>query len=408
MWKIKTNALLLLFAAVAIWSSCEDYATNVDPLIDKVADELLTSESQVPFVINGVKTRFAATQDQLMVMACMLSDEFFFDGNLPGASWPQYNEIDLGEITLDNASVSNMSLFLGELRFYADDLVRRVGEISFTNADLKESALFQGNLYGGIARYLYATYLGINPNEGGGVIDNGPFIPSAEMYSLAIEKFKEAIKHTRDGYELRIANSLLARTYLFKGDYANALTAALNGMAAGDAPFQGLHSLEANNYFWQQAGAGRTQGGADYRFNDYIIADPKEAHRVLIEEIKGNDGTTTYYRQAKYPVEESPVTFISWQENELMLAELELRSGNSGSALNRVNNVRASHGIDPLAAIDMRSLIVERDKELCFTGVRLPDQRRFDGEYQTWHLTPDKWYYLPITDNERNINPNIP
>lgn len=407
MMKIKAITLLLLLSLVVVWSSCEDYATSVDPLIDRVEDELLTSESQVPFVVNGVKTRFAATQDQLMVMACLLADEFFFDGNLPGASWPQYSEIDLGEITLDNASISNNSLLLGELRFFADDLVRRVGEIDFTNNDLKESALFEGNLYGGIARYLYATYIGLNPNEGGGVIDNGPFIPSNEMYALAIEKFKAALTHTSDGYQQRIANSLLARSYLFKGDYANALTYAQGGMAAGDAPFQGLHNLEANNYFWQQAGAGRTQGGADARFHDYIVADPKEANRVLIEEIKGNDGTTTYYRQAKYPVEASPVTFISWQENELMLAELELRSGNA-NALNRVNNVRASHGIDPLAAVDMRALIVERDKELCFTGVRLADQRRFDSEYQTWHLTPDKWKYLPITNNERNINPNIP
>ena len=408
MMKIKAITLLLLLSLAMVWSSCEDYATNVDPLIDRVADELLTSESQVPFVINGVKTRFAATQDQLMVMGCLLSDEFFFDGNLPGASWPQYSEIDLGEITLDNASVGNMSLLLGELRFYSDDLVRRVGEISFSNTDLKESALFEGNLYGGIARYLYATYLGLNPNEGGGVIDNGPFIQSNEMYALAIEKFKAALAHTSDGYQQRIANSLLARSYLFNGDFVNALTYAQSGMAAGDEPFQGLHNLEANNYFWQQAGAGRTQGGADSRFHEYIVTDPKEANRVLIEEIVGNDGTTTYYRQAKYPVEESPVTFISWQENELMLAELELRTANSASALNRVNNIRAAHSIDPLAAVDMRALIVERDKELCFTGVRLADQRRFNSEYQTWHLASDKWQYLPITNNERNINPNIP
>jgi hypothetical protein len=86
---------------------------------------------------------------------------------------------------------------------------------------------------------------------------------------------------------------------------------------------------------------------------------------------------------------------------------LELRAGNA-NALNRVNNVRASHGIDPLTAVDMQALIVERDKELCFTGVRLADQRRFHSEYQTWHLASDRWQYLPITNNERNINPNIP
>lgn len=407
MMKIKAITLLLLLSLLVIWSSCEDYATNVQPLIDKVEDEMLTGESQVPFVINGVKTRFATIHDQLMMMGCLLSDELFFNTNLPGASWPQFSEIDLGQIMIDNNSVTNMSLVLGELRFFADDLVRRVGEITFTDNALKERALYEGNFFSGIARYFYATYIGLSEEQGGGTIDNGPFIPSDQMYDLAIEKFKEALRHTNDAYQVRLTNSLLARSYLFKGDFANALTHAQAGLVSGDEPFQGLHSVEAANYFWIHAGVGRTQGGADFRFQGYIESDPKEANRVIIEALTGNDGTTTYYRQAKYPDQDSPVTFMSWQENELMLAELDLRAGNSGGALNRINSVRASHGIDPLTAADMTVLIQERDKELCFTGVRLPDQRRFNADYNTWHLASGLWQYLPIPDRERSINPNL-
>ena len=399
--------LILLFTLILIWSSCSDYATGVDPLIDKVEDELLTSEAQTEFVINGVKTRFASVQDELMLSAGLLSDELFFDPNLPGASWPQFNEFDRGDIRTDNASATNYFLDIGELRFFADDLVRRVNEINYTDEELKNRALYEGNLYGGIARYMYATYWGLSQEQGGGVIDEGPFIPSDQMYAQAIEKFQSALENTSDAYQQKLLNSLIARTYLFLDDFSNALTFAQNGLVEGDEPFQGLHNVEASNYWWIHAGRGRTQGGADYRFNNYITEDPNEANRVIIEEVMGLDGSTLYYRQAKYIEEGAPLTFISWQENELMLAELNLRNADATNALARVNAVRASHGIDALTTVDMRTLITERDKELCFTGARLPDQRRFANEYNTWHLDVGSWKYLPIPDRERNVNPNI-
>ena len=137
--------------------------------------------------------------------------------------------------------------------------------------------------------------------------------------------------------------------------------------------------------------------------NDYVQLDPAEAARIPLEEVVGVDGTTIYYRQGFYTDRSSPLPFAKWQENELMLAELDLRDGNSAGALTRINAVRASHGIAPLTAVTMLELMDERDKELFTMGLRLPDQRRMD----IWHLGPDTWQYLPITQNERNINTNL-
>lgn len=86
-----------------------------------------------------------------------------------------------------------------------------------------------------------------------------------------------------------------------------------------------------------------------------------------------------------------------------MLAECYL-NGVAGDADAAINAVRASWGIDPLAApADLATLKVERDKELCWTGIRMVDQRRWGD----WHLAADTWHYFPITERERNINPNI-
>jgi hypothetical protein len=101
--------------------------------------------------------------------------------------------------------------------------------------------------------------------------------------------------------------------------------------------------------------------------------------------------------------------FLTWQENELMLAECELRlADNAASALARINTVRTSYtGLRALPAGTTATLdliYTERDKELFLTGMRIIDQRRFNR----WHLRSDTWRYMPIVQPEINNNPNLP
>jgi hypothetical protein len=267
---------------------------------------------------------------------------------------------------------------------------------------------------------LYATYIGLNPTEGGGVINNGPFIPSADMYNLALEKFNEALNYTEFDYSeepvilsathaQQIIHSLMARLYLYAGDDANALVHAQQGLPARSSPFRILFftgngfTTGPDNFYYQQAGAGRPQYVVDYRFYDYVTADSTEANRIQLEPVLGNDETTIYYIQVKYPQETSTMDCITWQENHLMLAELALKGVGTADALALVNEVRASHGVTDLGSIDLTGLAVEREKELFCTGSRLPDQRRFD----LWHLGAGTWQYLAITMSERNENPNF-
>ena len=422
--KINKSIILILLSLMA-FISCENYVTNVDPLIDAVEDEKLDTEGQVSFIIKGVKAQFALTIDFMFVASDGLSDAFIFDQRVPNATYPQFAEIDQGDLgyPYDNNTVDNTYDPLGELRLYSDDLIRRVNSITLTDTSLKNEALFNGNLYGGIARYFYATYFGLNPTEGGGIIDNGPFIPSNEMYDLAITKFTEALKYTEFDYAgkpvitskdhaEKIVHSLIARAYLYKGDFANAATHAAMGMQNGDEPFQSLHFVggdQEDNYWWQQAGDLRSQFVVDFRFLDYVEADADEYNRIIItpvittggDTVKNDDGRAFHY-QILYD-QTSPIDFFSWQENNLILAELAIRGHGGGDALSLTNDVRSSHGITDLVSIDMNALIIERDKELWTRGARLVDQRR----YNMWHLADGTWQYLCITANERNNNPNI-
>jgi hypothetical protein len=412
-------SLLLLF-----WMSCNDYVQDIDPLIDAVEEERVNDARQIPFMIKGVKEQYARCEDQVLVLADGLSDQLIFDQRVPNATFTSFKDIDIGVIRTDNNSVDGAYNPLGEARFFADDLVRRVNEIGLGDGDLKNEALFNANFYGGLTRYLYATYFGLTETQGGGIIDNGPFIPSDQMYDLALAKLNEALNYVDFDYSsdpvlldsdhaTKVVNSFKARIYLFKGEDANAATAAAAGLQQGDAPFLTLRFLGdgttggPDNFYWQQAGAPRSQYVTDFRFNGYVTTDPDEANRIQLGARDATDGSVTFYYQMKYALEDDPIPSMTWQENNLMLAELVLKGATGGDALQLVNDVRTSHGISALGSIDMNGLIVERDKELFCTGIRLPDQRRFDAQYGTWHLDPGLWQYLPITDNERNENPNI-
>lgn len=406
---MKRYITLLLLALVSLATySCQDLVNNVDPPIDQVNSDKLTTENQIPFLITGVQTRFSTTYDRLALQSGGLSDEEIFDQNVPNATFPTFRQIDNGAIELDNNSVDGVFNDLGELRFFSDDLVRRVGEIEFEDADLKNKALYIGNFYGGMARYFYAVYFGLEPTKGGGVIDSGPFIPSSDMFNLALDKLNESLNYVPSAYEAKVVNSLIARIQLIQGNYTEADNALANALASGDDPFMELHSVESSNEFWANGGKGRTQFVADFYYHDTVVADSQEANRIVLASKLGNDEQTTYYFQNLYPNNDSPLPFTTWQEVNLMKAEVALMGTPSDPATARqlIDEVRASHNIDPVpltTTVDMDFLIEERRKELFTMGLRLIDERRFD----IFHLPAGSWQYLPITQSERNQNSNI-
>jgi starch-binding outer membrane protein, SusD/RagB family len=416
---MKMNKLLtivflagLLFGAMA----CEDFVQNVDDPINVIESEAVADEAQIPFFMDGVVGRFHIAHDNLTVIAGGLSDALEFDSeNVRDATFPTFRDIDIGEITFDNNSVDGPFNELGRARFLADDLLRVVDEISFDDGDLETEARYVANLYGGLARFSYATYFGLTEERGGATIDESPFIDSDEMYNLAREKFQTALDNAPTGYDSRVVNSLIGKSYLYEGNYSAAVPFLEAGMEPGDTPLQSQHSLESQNAFDAQAGASRNQYTVSSRYNDYIDDNAEEANRIAIEVLPEAEVTdagvaagVVIYRQTKYGPDTN-INIISWQENHLMLAEADIEAGGLTGALTArdyIDEVRDSHGISPLdlgATVDRDLLLEERDKELYLTGNRMVDQRRFDF----FHLPEGTWRYFPLTQSERNENENI-
>ena len=393
--------LLVLVPCVAVLASCSDWATDIDPFIDTIEDSELDSPARVPFLITGVRQQLSYSMDDMLVNAAGLSDEFIFDLRTPTAVFPQFGEIDNGSPLLTNYQVQNVNTNIGLLRLVSDDLIRRIEGMDGLDAGVRTEAEFVGYFHGGLARFFGATYLGLEEEMGGAPIDNGPFVPSAELYDQAIDRMEAALPHA-DAWQQRVVHSAIAKAYLYQGDHDAAATHAAQGLEEGDDPFQALYTAQDANYFDVEAGSQRNQYTAAPRFQAYVDADPDEANRLPLEPVVGSG--VTFYVQQKYPGPGAPIDVVSWQENHLMLAELIVRGSATGDALALINAVRASHGIGPLAGpVTLDVIYGERDKELFLTGARLPDQRRFDR----WHLAADTWRFIPIDQRERDHNPNL-
>ncbi|MEX0660912.1 MAG: hypothetical protein WEA58_06530 [Balneolaceae bacterium] len=410
---------------------------NVEPQNDVAEDEALDSAEEIPFLITGIESRFAFVYTRLTVSADLAADQLIFDTEMPLATFPTYRDANAnwGNVGNQTAYSDNTTrgfyTQLGGFRFISDDILERITRIDGLSDNLRNEAIFTGNFYGAVARYFTGFYMaerpcGVDAAVGSGgpacfetlgaPIDGGPSINPRDMAVDQILPKLAAAEAVASPYQQRVINTFRARMLLFLGEYDDAYSFALDGMEDGDAPFQSLHSVQSANNFYFAAGIGRIQAIPDYRFAEYVDEDPAEANRVKIVPAEVNPDR---FRQDLYPAQESPMDFLTWQENELMLAELEALHGQgvAANALGRVNAVRASHDIDPIVGIVDQDLIVEeRDKELFLQSVRMFDQLRFNLWHSEVQGTPGTgltgtaigpWRGIPIPNDERNQNPDV-
>jgi starch-binding outer membrane protein, SusD/RagB family len=417
--RLDTTLLLLrlcVLCCVGQFSTgCTAFVQNVERNPYGITDESNNVERRVPALIVGVRVNFDQSYGSLSLYASMLSDELYtsFTQSLTGQN--VLNELDNGTPALREGNAPSEFSKVAKVRILADTLLARVPKISFgtpaVSQRLRDEMLYTGHFYGAVSRYLMATYFGLRQREGGGgVINRSAFIPAAELYQTALAKLDSAKRYTTDdSTKRRQIETFMARIYLFLGQYDNAEQAAGRGLSFSDKPLEAIFLTEIRTYDFGNPWINYnfvkidTVAFADRRFLAYAAQDSLEARRVPVRSVvlRGTGGLQ--YTQARYTRRDSPIPFLTWQENELMLAECNIRRGAAASGLENINRVRAFYGIKPLQTATLETIIVERDKELFCTGMRLPDQRRFNR----WHLGAGTWQYLPIPQSERDLNPNL-
>jgi starch-binding outer membrane protein, SusD/RagB family len=417
------KTISFIFAALtALFTSCQDYVSNIEPLYDRAVDTDLNTQQNVdPFVV-GLQVQLAATIDDLTMNSGGLSDELIFDMRNPQATFSSYQNDD-NATPVDAEEAATLFQQNHQLRQQADTLIYRIlNKIAFTDTTIRNRGLYNAYLYSAYGRFIVAEYTGKDEVAGGSPVNLSGFIPSSQLLADAIARWKTALTYTTSALDKRVVNSLIARAYLFQGDYTNAALYVQQGLAKGDAPLLAKYNATNDNTWRAFAGQVRCQWSVDPRFNTYLTNDATESARIPIARRTGTGGFV-FYVQMKYVIASdnvtvTPIEVIDWQENNLMKAELVVRGAMAGDARALINEVRASR-IDAVTKLPVSqlastvtitlkdpvtatsySIYVERDKELFLRGNRLIDERRFNS----FHL-PGRWQYYPVSSAEKARNP---
>ncbi|WP_411029751.1 hypothetical protein [Spongiimicrobium sp. 3-5] len=303
---MKNIKLIVCFVTLLGFSlaSCDSYVQDIDPLLNQVEGTDLNNETSLGLLVNGIKGQMGSTGDAGEGIGRMLwrvagySDEMILGAFGSAPDHITFVQDLPGNLTFHEDDWSNYQL----LRFLADDLVRRVGVIDanggFVNEELRANALWWGNFLGGLTRMYLADHWGARATVGDSPgapittqeqLDNGEvgaFLSSNELRALAREKFN-ALLGTDPGdvpEPDKFAWSFIARTYLFDGMYAEAKTAAENGLQEGDETFGIIHNTIFPNQMWLQSG--RTNDDNQFifsphpRFLQYVLDDRKEGEII--------------------------------------------------------------------------------------------------------------------------------
>lgn len=439
---MKKILFILLLSSLLGLSSCSDYVNGIDSPINNISDEALNNPTDVKVLTIGLYNDWCTTWDSHTLLVEGLSDAMEFHRDLKGATYPSFESIDLanvvGDYPLDDRNSSLAGLFrqLGRLRLLSDTLVHRViHNVTFETEkelQIRKEALFYGHFFGGLSRYMYAYFWALTPSLPGGVINKSALIPANRMYEYAIEYLIKS-KEFATPYQKNVANSLIARIYLIQGNYKRALDFAEAGLVEGDPDFEANYNSVNENMWNKEASSLRVQFCVADRYGDYIYENPGEARRIPIKYVetdkkvkfdkdtviagimyyKGQEQNRKYAIQDKYNLPNAPIVFTSWRENYLIFAEISYKmDGDIEGALTYINKIREQFYLPRVKKDYVEKkyasfedfLAEERDKTLCFTGLRIMDQRRFN----IWHRDPNNsWMYFPITIQEKINNPNL-
>ena len=260
-------------------------------------------------------------------------------------------------------------------------------------------------LYQALPCYLLGTYYGNGPNypdDGGATLNESAFLPSDDLYSMAIAYFDSAIVYA-DEHQEKIIHSLLAdNTFMrvttvlqlnmlhwvfsrvmnllmhfqerrthgqigigTKQEVTEPLYTSLRFKHLLGEDFEDTNGngvWDSTETFTDCAIIGADVGQGNGMYDGPI--EPEEIVRIPLSVAAMTPGQSySRYFQMKYPFANSPVSIIDWKETHLILAELALRGESVNvTAIDAINAVRSSHGFNHLQVLIMRSF--------CTNGIR--------------------------------------
>ncbi len=401
-------------------------ACDIDELLevndpDIVTPDKLTGPTGLATLRAGAIGDFAfayagnggGTEGQVLI-AGMMTDEYFHSG-----TFQTRREMDRRDVEDDNGTATGVFGDLQRARQGLETAAGRIQEANGTDARVGELLAMAAATYNMFGENYCSGVPFSNLDESGNLVPGQPRT-TEEIFGLAIERADAAMGAAagNSAYS-NLAAIQKGRALLNLGQYAQA-AAAVSGVPT-DYSFQLTYSIangQENGIYGFNAVVERWSlsdnegvNGLDFRSAN----DPRVPWNRDPADDLGFDEVTPQYNMLKYPGRDAPADLATGTEARLIEAEAALASGDVGTMLGKINEVRGLFGLDAVAdpgtaagRVDL--LFRERAFTLFATSHRLGDLRRLIRQYGRTanEVFPVGTYHKDFPDYGTDVNYPVP
>jgi starch-binding outer membrane protein, SusD/RagB family len=386
-----------------------DNPSNVP--IDALADPAL-----MPTLEAAAIQQFQCAFANFAVTAGTLSGEYWVSSNFVNShpwEWRGVVQIKSEPGSCPGRNATSMGFYtpMQQARFQLDDLFKRATDFTDAQVPNRQRMLTEARAYAGYA------YLILGETMCDMTIDNGPKMTSQEVWTIAEQRFTDAIALATTLNDNSLKNMAIAgraRARLDMGKLSDAATDA-RLIPAGfvrNAEFSTSNQSRENRVYNTTVANDFLSVAPPYQnLTVNGVADP----RVKVQNMNriGGDNVTQFWRQLKFSTNASvPLPIASYAESQLILAEA---STDPVEKLAAINRVRALSSIAPLVLAPgddfTTALLEERRRQLFSEGQRYVDMLRKKLPFQSGTNRKGQTYSdltcIPLPDVETQNNPNF-
>ena len=427
----------ILLTSIIMFLGCSLDANNPNNLLE----EQLGVSAFTPMV-NGLEGVTVRAYGNILAPYSVASDEVIWIGSRD--AWQQLNFGNVDNI--NNEYVDAAFFYVGEARYWADDVIARGEEFSTTDAfsaanrtDLARAYWYGAVTYMVIADMFDDFVVGSVKTEAAPPVGPGNM---GSLYDTAIGYLNKAIalnagltselKATKARAEFSKGiwaknNPVNTADPLVSSSAAAALAAEALADLGDDFSVNLVNSASAPDILAGEPISGQINDRLELRFSDtYVISsddkrpdatgDGNPATSISLMDPIDNIADPALYKHVAnfteaYIYPEFPI--VSGREMHLIIAENALANGDNATFTAHINKIRALDGLTPFSGqIDAQELLEHsRRVNLFLQGRRISDHYRFASPSEYWigssPAINSPGSFFPITISEIQANENI-
>lgn len=377
-----------------------------DSLLDveaptQVPEETIQDPASADLLMTSVVADFDCAFGEYVAAAGMMGDELV-DSQLAARMW-DYDRRTVSRSTSQhswNCAFSDPGIYqtMSTARFTADNAVNVIRNSESGDIGPRDAYLASSLAYGGYSRVLmgeaYCSVGSLQSGEAGP--EPGPAISSQELFARAEDLFSEAIDlASTAGADSTLYMSYVgrARARLNQGDESGALSDAQEVPESFErlANFSS-QSFRASNRIWTMNNRDQRMTVEDDFWDLEFEGTPDPRVPVTDQEqLAGADNFSPWWTQDKYSEQGSAIQVASWEEAQLIIAEVELGQ----TAVGIINTLHANAGLDDWTPADVNDdvevlghVAEERRRELFLESHHFYDKIRLGQKAQDLGVSP--------------------